>query len=67
MKASSIRFNVELARQTDAGIQKLADAENRSKTNFCQVLFGRLIRVAETRPDELKKLGLIKDEAECQT
>lgn len=57
-----VRFGVELDRETDAGMRKLAENESRSKRNFHATLCKRLIRIWKDSPDTLRQLGLIREE-----
>ncbi len=62
MKNERVIFGVDLDRETDSAIQKLAAMERRSKRNFHSVLMGRVARLWKERPEELRKLQLIRDD-----
>ncbi len=62
MPRERVIFGVELDRETDAAIQKLAAMERRSKRNFHSVLMGRVARLWKESPEELRKLHLIRDD-----
>jgi len=66
MTRDRIRFGVELDRESDAAIQKLASVERRSKRNFHSVLMHRIARLWKEQPDELRRLKLVRDDL-CQT
>jgi hypothetical protein len=60
---SRVRFSVDLDRETDAEVKKLAQLERRSKRNFHAVLLWRLVREWRKNPDRLRDLKLIQPEA----
>ena len=62
MKLDRVRFGVDVARETDMEVRKLACLEGRSKRNFHSVLLNRLVRLWKEKPDELRELGLIRTE-----
>ena len=66
MTREQVIFGVALTRETDSAIKKLAAMERRSKRNFHAVLCGRVARLWRERPDDLRKLGIIRDDP-CQT
>lgn len=55
-----VRFGIDLDREIDSEIKKLARLEQRSKRNMHAVLLTRLIRLWKETPDRLKELGLIQ-------
>lgn len=65
MTNKRVIFGVSLDRETDSAIRKLALMERRSKRNFHDVLMNRIARVWREHPDELRRLGLVKDDT-CQ-
>jgi hypothetical protein len=56
-----VRFGVDLDRETDAEIRKLAVMEERSKRNFHSVLLARVVRVWKATPEKLRELKLIQE------
>lgn len=60
MARERVRFGVDLDRETDAAIQKLATLEQRSKRNFHAVVMARLVRVWKENPDRVRELKLIQ-------
>lgn len=53
MAKGLIRFGVELDRETDTEVKKLADVEDRSKRNFNSVVLRRIARLWRENPDLL--------------
>ena len=62
MSRDRVRFGVDVARETDMEVKKLACLEGRSKRNFHGVLLGRLVRLWKEQPERLRELGLIRAE-----
>lgn len=60
MVRQRVKFGVDLDRETDAEIQKLAQLEQRSKRNFHAVLMTRVSRLWKEKPDLLRELKLIQ-------
>lgn len=66
MTRERVIFGVALDRETDSAIRQLAAMERRSKRNFHAVLMSRVARMWREKPDELRKLRLVRDDV-CQT
>lgn len=63
MSPQVVRFGVEVARETDIAVEKLAEVEGRpSKRNMHAVLLNRFVRLWKEHPDKAIELGLVKPE-----
>jgi hypothetical protein len=63
MARDTVRFGIEVLRETDVAIGKLADVEGRpSKANMHVVLLNRIARIWKDTPHKLVDLGLVKPE-----
>ncbi len=60
MTRERVRFGVDLDRETDAEIRKLAVLEQRSKRNMNAVLMMRIIRLWKAEPQKAREFGLVK-------
>ncbi len=60
MERERVRFGVDVDRETDAEIKKLARRENRSKRNFHAVLLSRIVRTWRENPAALQSLKLVQ-------
>lgn len=60
MAKSSIRFGVELDRETDTEVSNLAKVEDRSKRNFNSVILRRVARLWKDNPELLLTHGIVK-------
>lgn len=60
MARERVKFGVDLDRETDVEIKKLADQEHRSKRNFHSVLMSRVVRLWKENPERLRELRLIQ-------
>lgn len=60
MARERVKFGVDLDRETDAEIKKLAQFERRSKRNFHAVLMTRVSRMWKETPERLLELKLIQ-------
>lgn len=63
MARNTVRFGIEIQRETDVAIGNLADVEGRnSKTNMLIVLLNRIERLWKEDPLRAVELGLVKPE-----
>jgi hypothetical protein len=63
MARNMVRFSIELPRETDVAVGKLADVEGRpSKSNMHIVLLNRIARLWESDPAKAIAIGLVKPE-----
>lgn len=59
MKRRQIGMNVFLDTEIDAELGDWAEDEERSKRRHAAVLLRKLVKLKETNPDELRRLGLV--------
>lgn len=62
MASQIVPVNVDLDRQTDAVLRKWAKREDRSKRRQIAVVMRKLVSLLDSKPEELKKLGLLHAE-----
>lgn len=60
MARERVRFGVDLDRETDATIRKIAESEERSKRNMHAVLMRRIARLWQEKPEALRQLELVR-------
>jgi hypothetical protein len=61
MARERVRFGVDVDRELDAEIKKLAQRERRSKRNFHACVLSRIVRLWKENPDQLLALKLIQE------
>lgn len=61
MSRDTIKTQFELEQDTDGAIKKWAKHEGRSKRRHAAIVLRKLIEVAKTERDTLKRLGLVTD------
>jgi hypothetical protein len=67
MARDTIRFGIEVPRETDVAIGRLAAVEGRpSKTNMHVVLLNRIARIWKDSPQKAVELGLVKPERQIE-
>ena len=59
MARDMINTRVELDRETDSDVRKIAKSERRSKREWLAILTNRVVRHHKRNPDRLRELGLI--------
>lgn len=63
MARNTVRFGIEIPRETDVAVGNLAHVEGRpSKANMHIVLLNRIARLWKESPDKAIELGLVKPE-----
>lgn len=63
MARERVRFGIDLDRETDAEVKKLATLERTSKRDFHRRLCRRVVRLWKEQPDQLRTLKLVREEA----
>lgn len=60
MSSTKVRFGVEIDRDVDAGIQRIAVIEERSKKKQHAVFMRRIVELWREAPEKLKELRFIR-------